>query len=65
MTRVVNGVSMHLEAHAVADEGGVQRSGGQWSDFEALHAALELQEPQQTVTIRGHEYVLFAHAFCD
>jgi hypothetical protein len=70
----VNGCPLHLEAHAVRwerggsermrdDEGDVQESDGEDSEFHVLNDAFEVNAAQQTVTIRGRQYVLFAHAF--
>lgn len=64
----VNGCLMHLEAHAVRVEDGVeglriQCNDGALSSFESLHAAFECHEALETVTIRGRQYVLFAQAY--
>ncbi len=63
----VNGTPLHIEAHAVRNEGEggltMQVDGGEDSDFEKLHAAFDGQGPMQTTTIRGREYVIFAHPY--
>lgn len=64
----VCGCPMHLEAHAIRNASGVegrtfQESDGDLSSFNELHAAFECQGPLEEVTIRGRQYVLFAHAY--
>lgn len=57
------GCPMHVEAHAVRYEDGTEQVGDGDSDFDALYTAFECDGVKQTVTIRGREYVLFAHAY--
>jgi hypothetical protein len=70
----VCGCPMHLEAHGVAwrhDDGtitsdrpdtGLQIPFGEDSQFDELNRAFSCDGPQQTVTIDGKLYVLFASA---
>jgi hypothetical protein len=73
-TIFVCGCPMHLEAHEVAwrlDGGQITRVRpipaeqvkiGEDSQFEDLHTAFVLDGPQQTITVDGRLYVLFACA---
>ena len=57
----------HVVRPAEADEvePTCQLNDGPDSAFEKLHFAHDCEEQQQTVTIRGRDYVLFAHAHGD
>ena len=60
----VNGCSLHLEAIAVAWEGGVQRARGCDTELGVLHATTGAGDPWETVAIDGTEYVLIATPYC-
>jgi hypothetical protein len=62
---LVNGIKMHVEAHAVQDAAGLQTEDGRWSEYSVLCDGFDQAWRCRTVMIRGRHYVLFAIAGAD